>query len=181
MKTIGGATLGAGLLLAGGRKIARAWSNTEIPVFEAKPYTIIPLPLWTVEAPVQGIFTYLVDIGKRLKAAGYVWYIKGPELKILVDAGDRAADMQAHGFPAVPYRAGAELDADPITPGLAKLSLTPQDIDIVILTQLHFDHCALANLFTTAKFVVQRQELQSALYNQPTAQKHSTTSNSLRI
>ncbi|MEX1351336.1 MAG: twin-arginine translocation signal domain-containing protein, partial [Desulfobacterales bacterium] len=44
MKTIGGATLGAGLLLAGGRKIAQAWSNTEIPVFKANPYAIIPLP-----------------------------------------------------------------------------------------------------------------------------------------
>ena len=41
----------------------------------------------------------------------------------------------------------------------------------MILTQLHFDHCALANLFTNAKFVVQRKELQSALYNPPTAQK----------
>jgi N-acyl homoserine lactone hydrolase len=171
MRTIGGATLGAGLLLASGHKIAQAWPNTEIPVYKAKPYTIIPIPLWTVEVPAQGIFTYLVDVGKLSKVAGYVWYIKGPELKILVDAGDRAADMQTHGFPAVPYRAGAEPDADPITPGLAKLGLMPQDIDIVILTQLHFDHCALANLFTNAKFIVQRKELQSALYNPPTAQK----------
>jgi glyoxylase-like metal-dependent hydrolase (beta-lactamase superfamily II) len=171
MKTIGEAALGAGLLLASGYKIAQAGPKTEMPVYTATPSIIIPLPLWTVEAPVQGIFTCLVDIGKLTKVAGYVWYIKGQEQNILVDAGDKAADMQAHGFPAVPYRAGAEPDADPITPELAKHGLTPQNIDIVILTQLHFDHCALMNLFTNAKFVVQRKEFQSALYHPPTAQK----------
>ena len=128
MKTIGGATLGSGLLLACSRKIAQTRSDEEIHVYQAKPYTIIPLPLWTVEAPAQGLFTYLVDIGKQLKAAGYVWYIKGPKLKILVDAGDSAASLKAHGFPAVPYRADMEPDADPITPGLAKLGLTPRTL-----------------------------------------------------
>lgn len=173
LKTVGGAALGSGVLLAGGYKIARAaeaWSNTAIDAFQAKSNAIIPIPLWTVEAPGQGVFTYLVNIAATGKAAGYVWYIKGPKLNILVDAGDTSASMQAHGFPAVPYRAGAKPDADPITPGLAKLGLSPQDIDIVILTQLHFDHCALAHLFTKAKFVVQRTELQSALYSPPTAQ-----------
>jgi len=142
-----------------------------IPLYQSKPYSIIPIPLWTaVDLPGQGIFTYLVNIAAKGNAAGYVWYIKGPKLNILVDAGDTAASMQAHGFPVIPYRAGAKPEDDPITPGLAKLGLTPQDIDIVILTQLHFDHCALAHLFTNAKFVVQRKELQSALYNPPTSQ-----------
>jgi len=173
LKRIGGAALGSGLLLAGDHKNAKeaqAWSNTAIPGYQAEPYTIIPIPLWTVEAPAQGLFTYLVDIGKPLKAAGYVWVIKGPKLNILVDGGDTPAGMQAHGFPAVPYRAGAQPDANPITPGLARLGLSPQDVDVVIFTQLHFDHCALASMFTKARFVVQRKELQSAMYNPPTAQ-----------
>lgn len=146
-------------------------SVSAIPLYQSGPYSIIPIPLWTGEVPGQGMFTYLVDIAATAKAAGYVWYIKGPKLNILVDAGDTAASMQAHGFPAVPYRAGVKPDADPITPALAKFGLTPKDIDIVILTQLHFDHCALAHLFINAKFVVQRKELQSALYDPPTAQK----------
>ena len=42
MKTIGGATVGSGLLLAGCQKIAQTRSNEEIHVYQAKPYTIIP-------------------------------------------------------------------------------------------------------------------------------------------
>ncbi len=137
---------------------------------EPRPYTIHPLPLWSAEV-AHGFFTYLIDVGATLKIAGYVWYIKGAGLNILVDAGDTAAGMQAYGFPAVPIASGAKPDADPITPALLKLGLTPADIDVVILTQLHFDHCALARLFTNAKFVVQRAELQSALYDPPTATK----------
>lgn len=156
---------------AGVAEAAAASTITAIPLYQPKPYTVIPLPLWTVEAPGQGLFTYLVDIAATGKAAGYVWYIRGPKLDILVDAGDTAASMQAHGFPAVPVPPNAKPEADPITPSLAKLGLTPKDIDIVILTQLHFDHCALARLFTNAKFVVQRTELQSALYEPPTATK----------
>jgi glyoxylase-like metal-dependent hydrolase (beta-lactamase superfamily II) len=171
LKTVSGVALGSGLLLAGGKRIAQAWTNTSIQGYQAKPNSIIPMPLWTVvDSPGQGLFTYLVNIAGKGNAAGYVWYIKGPKLNIMVDAGDTAARMQAMGFPAVPFPASAKPEDDPITPALAKLGLTPQDIDIVILTQLHFDHCALAHLFTKAKFVVQRKELQSALYNPPTAQ-----------
>jgi glyoxylase-like metal-dependent hydrolase (beta-lactamase superfamily II) len=170
LETAGGAALGSALLLAGGNKIAQAFSNTAIQGYQAKPYSIIPIPLWTAEGPFQGLFTYLVGNGAPLKFASYVWYIKGPKLNIMVDAGNTAANLQAAGFPAVPYLAGAKPEDDPITPRLAKLGLTPQDIDIVIITQLHFDHCAIAGLFTNAKFVIQRKELQSALYNPPTAQ-----------
>lgn len=171
LKMAGGAALGSGILLAGGHKIAQASSGSGIPYYQAKSYTVIPVPLWTVTAPAQGLFTYLIDIGKPVTIAGYLWYIKGPKLNILVDGGETAAGMQAHGFPAVPVVSGAKPDADPVTPGLAKIGLTPKDIDLVILTQLHFDHCALSSMFTKAKFVVQRTELQSALYNPPTATK----------
>lgn len=144
---------------------------TSIPAYQPMPYTIHPLPLWTVEAPGQGLFTYLVDIAATLNAAGYVWYIEGLDVDILVDGGDTAAGMQAHAFPALPIPPETDPAADPVTPALADLGLTPEDIDIVILTHLHFDHCALSYLFTNAKFVVQRTELMKALYDPPTATK----------
>jgi glyoxylase-like metal-dependent hydrolase (beta-lactamase superfamily II) len=41
---------------------------------------------------------------------------------------------------------------------LAKLGLTPDDIDIVVLTHLHFDHAGNFNVFPNAEIVVQRVE-----------------------
>jgi glyoxylase-like metal-dependent hydrolase (beta-lactamase superfamily II) len=47
--------------------------------------------------------------------------------------------------------------------GLAGLGLRPEDIGIVILTHLHWDHVGLAHRFPRAKFVVQKAELDYAL------------------
>ena len=45
---------------------------------------------------------------------------------------------------------------------LAKMGLRPKDIDIVINTHLHWDHCSNNRLFENAKFYVQREELRYA-------------------
>jgi N-acyl homoserine lactone hydrolase len=44
---------------------------------------------------------------------------------------------------------------------LAKLGLTPDDIDIVVLTHLHFDHAGNFNVFPNAEIIVQRVEFDS--------------------
>ena len=41
---------------------------------------------------------------------------------------------------------------------LKKRNLSPLDIDMVLFTHLHFDHCANADLFKNAKFVYSKQE-----------------------
>jgi glyoxylase-like metal-dependent hydrolase (beta-lactamase superfamily II) len=43
--------------------------------------------------------------------------------------------------------------------GLKPFGITPADIDIVILTHLHFDHVALAHKFKKATFIVQQREI----------------------
>jgi glyoxylase-like metal-dependent hydrolase (beta-lactamase superfamily II) len=49
-----------------------------------------------------------------------------------------------------------------IEEGLAKFGLQPDDIDIVIVTHLHWDHIELARMFVNAKFIVQEDELNAA-------------------
>ena len=46
---------------------------------------------------------------------------------------------------------GSFLDKDKIIEGLKKENLTPEDIDIVILTHLHLDHTVNTYLFSNAK------------------------------
>ena len=45
---------------------------------------------------------------------------------------------------------------------LAQVGVLPSDIDTVILTHLHFDHCANTELFPTARFILQRREWEYA-------------------
>jgi N-acyl homoserine lactone hydrolase len=44
---------------------------------------------------------------------------------------------------------------------LAKLGYTPDDIDIVVLTHLHFDHAGNFDVFPNAEIIVQRLEFES--------------------
>ncbi len=46
----------------------------------------------------------------------------------------------------------------PLVEQLADIGLTPQDIDIVILSHAHFDHVGNAHLFQNAKWYIQEEE-----------------------
>lgn len=93
-----------------------------------------------------------------------VWLIEGPEQRILVDTGlgdiDEVSEMQSrYGVDFVASRA----DDQDLVAGLARHGVTPADIDVVILTHLHFDHVGNTELFPNARFVVQRDELPQAV------------------
>ncbi|MFC2012725.1 N-acyl homoserine lactonase family protein [Chloroflexota bacterium] len=99
--------------------------------------------------------TYRLNFGRKVVMAGYAWYIEGAAEKILVDAGGNSEYFaRTRG---VRVRTIQSLDA-----GLGKLGINPVDIDLVILTHLHHDHVAQAALFSRAKFLVQRAELEFA-------------------
>ena len=104
-------------------------------------------------------FAYRSEDGGICNTACYIWYIEGPDAKIIVDAGDNAADFLAKHAP--------ETDIISVQDGLGKLKLKPDDIDIVIVTHLHCDHIALANLYKNARFIVQKRELEYALNPHP--------------
>jgi N-acyl homoserine lactone hydrolase len=101
--------------------------------------------------------TYLVDFGQDLQTCCYVWFIQGAESKILVDAGATIEMAMVRGLPREALEKIQSLEE-----GLARLNLKPGDIDIVILTHLHYDHVQLATQFVNAKFIVQRDELNFA-------------------
>lgn len=49
---------------------------------------------------------------------------------------------------------------------LAQRGLGPQDVDVLVLTHLHFDHCINARFFTRARVCVSRAEYDYALWAQ---------------
>ena len=83
-----------------------------------------------------------------------VWYIEGAEPKTIVDTAARASSFVKLGI--------EETDIISLEDGLFKLGFRPEDIDIVTLTHLHWDHIELGSLFRNGKFIVQKKELEYA-------------------
>jgi glyoxylase-like metal-dependent hydrolase (beta-lactamase superfamily II) len=84
------------------------------------------------------------------------WYIEGQGHRILVDTG---AHDPAQGELNPPYM--RKPGQDPVA-RLAVLGVRPEDIDILILTHLHWDHASNIHLFPKARVIVQREELRYA-------------------
>ena len=97
-----------------------------------------------------------------------VWLIEGTDKVILVDTGlgdvEEVADMQ-HRY-GVDFVASRSHDQD-IVAGLARHGVHPNDVELVILTHLHFDHVGNNELFPNARFLTQREELPQALCPPP--------------
>ncbi|MFC1812015.1 N-acyl homoserine lactonase family protein [Thermodesulfobacteriota bacterium] len=114
-------------------------------------YTIHPLVVGVNETD-QGIMTYLRDYGKRIWLPIYVFYIKGGEKNILVDTGLEEFVVpeevgQTYGFDVLEFE-----DA------LATVGLKPEDIDVIIHTHLHNDHCENDYKCVNADVYVQKDE-----------------------
>ena len=58
-------------------------------------------------------------------------------------------------------------DEDLLVHRLDSLHLAPNDIDLVVLSHLHFDHAGGAELFPKSELIVQRDEYAAALYPPP--------------
>lgn len=119
----------------------------------------IPLGQWTMD---KSMITYRLNFGQAATLIGYVWYIEGPKDRILVDAGVSCDYLsKRRGISAV--------ERQSLESGLQKIGLTPNDIDLVIITHLHSDHVAQAHKFSKARFLIQKNELEFACNPHPTA------------
>jgi len=121
-------------------------------------YTVHPIAV--CQGPRDGsLFTYRANFGVTINKACYAWFITGSSQKILVDTGTTAAMFRERG--------ANEQDLISMRDGLAKFGVAPEEIDLVILTHLHFDHIELAHIYKKAKFIVQKKELDYAYHPHP--------------
>ena len=118
-------------------------------------YTIKPLLLGKFKGS-KGQMTYFVDYEKEIWIPMAAWYIKGGNKHILVDTGLSSPAIQRYLF-GRPYEEIASFEE-----ALNALGLTPGDIDIVIQTHLHYDHCGNTTKCTRAKVIVQEEEIKFA-------------------
>jgi len=115
-------------------------------------YKIHPIVMGT-KVFDKGMMTYQHDYGTPYTIPIYCWYIEGGDKTILVDTGEmspiQSADREsAIGGPIYTFEKGLE-----------KWGLTPADIDIVIHTHLHNDHCENDYKCEKAVFYVHEREI----------------------
>jgi len=116
---------------------------------------IIPLVLakYTGE---KGYMTFLSDYGVPILRPFTMWYIEGLEKHVLVDSAIEADDYKNY------HPKFKDLDVTPLMSfeeALESVNLTPESVDMVIQTHLHFDHCYNTRKCRNARIVVQEEEL----------------------
>lgn len=96
-----------------------------------------------------------------------IFLVQTPNVNIIIDTGvrDPKETPAFHG----PYD---QIETQRPINILASLGLRTDDIDIVINTHLHWDHCSNNQLFKKAKFYVQRRELRYAAAPLPAHAKY---------
>jgi glyoxylase-like metal-dependent hydrolase (beta-lactamase superfamily II) len=104
----------------------------------------------------KSIFTYLRNMGIQVDVPLLAWHIVTEGRHILVDTGGHDP---AVGELHPPYRRERGQD---VVAQLAAIGVRPEEIQILILTHLHWDHAANVHLFPKARVLVQREELRYA-------------------
>jgi glyoxylase-like metal-dependent hydrolase (beta-lactamase superfamily II) len=101
----------------------------------------------------KGMMTYQHDYGKPFTIPIYCWYLEGGDKKILVDTGEMRPIASADREKAL----GGKIHT--FEEGLDLYGLKPEDIDIVVHTHLHNDHCENDYKCVNARIYVHEAEL----------------------
>lgn len=125
----------------------------------SKPY-IVPLDLgdivWDKSASYLRRYVGQEDRGSIVAS-----YIGGAKKKIVVDAGipDMERTFKYHSY----MKSEPNRPDQNVVSQLQKIGVRPEEIDIVVLTHLHWDHVGAVADFPNAEFIVSQKELRFAL------------------
>jgi len=88
------------------------------------------------------------------------YYVEGADHKILVDTGGTPPD----GVKWQPY---SRTEKESLDQALHNIAVSPEEIDTVILTHLHWDHASNNHMLPNARFIVQKKEYDYLLAPEP--------------
>jgi glyoxylase-like metal-dependent hydrolase (beta-lactamase superfamily II) len=121
-------------------------------------FGVVPKVLWEKKSPP--------DDKNRIHMRANSLLVRAQKKNILIETGNGTKwDAKQRGIYAVQ-------EGDPLVDALAQHGVTPDQIDLVINSHLHFDHCGgntrivndrLQPTFRRARYVVQRRELEHAM------------------
>jgi len=125
-------------------------------------YKVKPVVLVTSDADKSG-FTYMVFPGIKIKLDVTYFIIEGTPNKsgrVLVDTATNAKLMAK-------YWPGESKDIQSFEESLKKEGMKPEDVDIIIKTHLHHDHCGNTSKCKNAQIYIQEEEWAFAMAPHP--------------
>ncbi len=102
----------------------------------------------------KSMMTYQYNNGVKFTIPIFCWYIEGSDKKILVDTGEMSPVQSEKREKSIGGKIYTFED------GLNRWGLTPADIDIIIHTHLHNDHCENDYKCINAEIYVHEKELE---------------------
>lgn len=125
------------------------------------------MPDWKISSLFYGelecpkdAYTVGIDVGVNMVFPYIGFLLEGGNTKILVDTGICERYIKGgRSWGGYKARGGA----DYVLEALKKVSLKPEDIDIVIYTHLHHDHAGSAHLFAKSLHIFQEAEWKNLL------------------
>ena len=115
-------------------------------------YTIHPIVMGT-KVFDKSMMTYQYGNGETYTIPIYSWYLEGGDKTILVDTGEMSPIQSEDRESSL----GGKIYT--FEQGLARYGLEPEDIDIIIHTHLHNDHCENDYKCVNAEIFVHEMEL----------------------
>jgi glyoxylase-like metal-dependent hydrolase (beta-lactamase superfamily II) len=130
-------------------------------------WSVKTIRLGTISADKSGL-THFRNFGVKLELP--IWCVAATDgrHKVLIDTGIDDIDWVVAG----PEPAAHQRQDEQMRAALkAAMDWSPGDVDIVINTHLHFDHCGCNFMFKNARIYVQKKEMEAA-YDPPAGIKH---------
>jgi len=115
-------------------------------------YKIHPIVMGT-KVFDKSMMTYQHGNGEKYTIPIYCWYLEGSDKKILVDTGEMSPIQSEEREKSI----GGKIYT--FEQGLDRWNLKPEDIDIIIHTHLHNDHCENDYKCINADIYVHEKEL----------------------
>jgi N-acyl homoserine lactone hydrolase len=114
-------------------------------------YTIRPLMLGRMRINCS-LFTYMMNFQKEIWVPIVSWYIRANDHNVLVDTGAPADVMHKHWY-------GDYEEIMSFEDALNSVNTSIEEIEVIIQTHLHFDHCGNTPKCRSAEVIVQTDEL----------------------
>jgi N-acyl homoserine lactone hydrolase len=121
-------------------------------------YTIRPIDAGQFPDIEKPVLSYMHGFGEVIRSPILMWAIEGANERIIVDTGPGNPERALKYHREIDQSEGQRPDK-----ALEFLGWNPDDVNLVIMTHLHWDHCGNNGIFSKAEFVLQEEEMRYAV------------------